>query len=214
MSDTSVNYWNNYYSGALIATKPPISPSQFAAFCNLEMQALNFNHLVDIASGNGRDSLFFSEQGYNVIACDKSAEAFELLKNRTTNFRKLMFEKTDVVREKVPTFKGLSSKCGFFARFFLHTLSDNELSSFFINLNCAMNEGDLFFVEYSNEDDEFLNKNTPLHFRNFLSSKLVAQKALEINLTCLYEVHGRGFAKWKDDDAEVTRQVFRKSKDV
>ena len=67
------------------------------------------------------------------------------------------------------------------------------------------------FLEYRNEKDIDLAKVTPKHFRNFYKSSFVSSIAARNNLDCIYEVEGQGFAKWKEDDAFITRQIFVKT---
>ena len=75
-------YWNNFYKKISEASLSPMPPSQFAAFCCSELLNKGVKTIVDIASGDGRDSIFFAEQGFHVHAFDKSIEAVELLRDK------------------------------------------------------------------------------------------------------------------------------------
>ena len=50
MSQGEENYWDNYYS-FIEKTNNKMPPSQFAAFCRLELVHLNINQLIEIAAG-------------------------------------------------------------------------------------------------------------------------------------------------------------------
>ena len=54
----NVEYWEKFYQDLkLDGIKMP--PSQFAAFCKSEFLHLGLEFVVEIAAGDGRDSIFF-----------------------------------------------------------------------------------------------------------------------------------------------------------
>ena len=73
-----------------------------------------------------------------------------------------------------------------------------------------MRSYDYLFLEYRNIRDKHLEKVMQKHFRKFFESEFVSSVAEKNNLKCNYQVEGKGFAKWKFDDAFVTRQIFIK----
>jgi 2-polyprenyl-3-methyl-5-hydroxy-6-metoxy-1,4-benzoquinol methylase len=204
-------YWNNFYKKINDASLSPMPPSQFAAFCCSELRNRRVKTIVDIASGDGRDSMFFAEQGFDVYSFDKSKEAVEFLKSKLKKSPNLEFFEHDVVNNSIPDVTEKNSTKAYYARFFIHVLEHSDLLKFFNNLSKVMRPSDYLFVEYRNEKDISLAKVTPKHFRNFYKSDFVTSLADQNNLECTYEVEGQGFAKWKEDDAFVTRQVFIKT---
>ena len=78
-------YWDYFYKKINKEAWKIMPPSQFAAFCCSEILNKNIKHVVDIASGDGRDSIFFAQQGLKVFALEKSVQAIDLLKKR--NFK-------------------------------------------------------------------------------------------------------------------------------
>jgi tellurite methyltransferase len=210
MSDKKNKYWDEYYNSFKSPNKMRMPPSQFAAFCRIELMQLNINQLIEIASGDGRDSIFFAQQGLHIIASDKSAAAVDLLTKKASLCDHLSVAKIDAVGGALPTPGFRNSACAYYARFFIHTLDEKHLFMFFKNLSRAMHQSDYFFTEYRNEKDEELDKAMPSHFRNFFTTDYVTSVANENHLKCVYEVEGRGFAKWSVDDAVVTRQIYIK----
>jgi len=202
-------YWDKYYGTARGWLSTQTVPSQFAVFCLGELSHnARMNTLVDIASGDGRDSIFFARSGLNVIAIDKSAQAVDLInRNKVQN---LTAVNADILRDmgelKVP----VNGPIAYYARFFIHTLNNKELDTFFKNISSYISENDLLFIEYRNHRDASLTKVTEPHFRAFYPSKSVRNLAQKCGLSCLYEVEGTGLAKWKEDDASVSRQIFTK----
>ena len=63
---TELQYWSSFYG----EETHPIFPSQFAIFthCNILNQ---YENILELGCGNGRDSLFFQSVGYNVLGIDQ-----------------------------------------------------------------------------------------------------------------------------------------------
>jgi hypothetical protein len=156
----------------------------------------------------GGTVFFFAQQGLQVIAIDRNSVASDLISGFSRDLGRLSVVKMDVVEDSLSILNHTRLSCAWYARFFLHTLTDNQLSRFFKNLSSAMNPKDYFFAEYRNEKDKWLVKAMPSHFRNFFTSESIAAEAEQNNLKCIYEIEGRGFAKWGIDDAVVSRQIF------
>ena len=65
-------------------------------------------------------------------------------------------------------------------------------------------------LEFRTEKDEKLTKSTPEHYRRFVSSSNVISYALKLGYVCDYQVEGFGYAKYKNDDAYVSRLLMKK----
>ena len=213
MIDKKNNYWKKFYDSLNASNEKRMPPSQFAAFCRTELKNLNINELIELASGDGRDSIFFAEEGLNVCASDKNSTAINLLKKKTSHLKNISVKKIDVTKVSFQKTKIVSKPCAYYARFLLHTLEINQLKRFFNNLTKVMKKSDYFFTEFRNEKDKNRKKVTPKHFRKFYSSDYVSSIAYKNNLSCIYQVEGIGFAKWRDDDAFVSRQIYIKYTD-
>lgn len=209
--NTHVDYWSEYYAAACSNNLNHVVPSQFAAFCAIEAKELEASTLIDIASGDGRDSIFFAQLGFEVRSLEKSDAALQIIKSRSREFDKLTAIRIDVTNEQLPQPGSLDGACIYYARFFLHTLTEPQLRRFFKNLSNAMHSSQYFFTEYRNDKDSCLTKYTPDHNRFFYKAKFIKTIAEVNKLKCVYDVEGRGFAKWKTDDAFVTRQIYVKS---
>ena len=208
--NTHFNYWSGYYSAARSNKTNHFIPSQFAAFCALEAKEIGVGKLIDIASGDGRDSVFFAQLGFEVLSLEQSSEAVEIIKSRSQDLHNLKAVQIDVTSEELPQLNPLNEVSAYYARFFLHTLTEPQVRKFFKNLSNAMHSSQYFFTEYRNEKDASLTKYTPHHDRFFYESKFIEKIAKAHKLSCVYEAAGRGFAKWKTDDAVVVRQIFIK----
>ena len=210
MQDNKSKYWDNYYGDIKAVEQDNMPPSQFAAFCRTEVIQLKINQIIEIASGDGRDCIFFADQGLHVLATDNSTKAVELLKHKASLRANLSVAKVDAVSESLPEAFFSVQACAYYARFFIHTLEEKQLKEFFKNIAKVMRDSDYLFLEYRNLKDEHLEKVMPKHFRKFFETEFVTSVAEENNLKCNYKIEGRGFAKWKTDDAFVSRQIFIK----
>jgi 2-polyprenyl-3-methyl-5-hydroxy-6-metoxy-1,4-benzoquinol methylase len=101
-----------------------VLPSQFAAFIANEIEPCR---LLEVGCGNGRDSLFFSSAGFDVVAADYSAAAVELSRTRSEESGiKLEVVQLNVYNwSQVIRFIGQSSAAfdAVYAPFFLHAVS-------------------------------------------------------------------------------------------
>ena len=52
----------------------------------------------------------------------------------------------------------------------------------------------------------------PEHYRRSVSSSNLISCALKLGYVCDYQVEGFGYAKYKNDDAYVSRLLMKKSK--
>ena len=85
------NYWNNYY----LQNLKKFPPSSFSKFV-LDYLTPNMK-LLDIGCGNGRDSIFFSENKIETIGIDFSETIIDFLtrtnKNKNLSFNQINLSK-------------------------------------------------------------------------------------------------------------------------
>ena len=108
-------YWEDYYS----VKKHPNGPSDFAKFVLTELDG---NHrLCELGCGNGRDSVYFSEQGnHDVLGIDQCDTEMEFLQNNYGNDSlKFMSYKLS----ELPDFGPFDS---IYARWLLHAITEEE----------------------------------------------------------------------------------------
>lgn len=204
----TMKYWDEYYSEDNNSSYN-IPPSQFAAFCLSEMKEMAITNLVEIASGNGRDALFFANHGVKVLATDNSKEALKLLEAKFIKHKNIRVLHHDATEKFLDFEKHSNPQTAFYARFFIHTLNDCGLQRFFENISSVMRSGDILFLEYRNVGDASGTKITKAHFRAFHEADKISKISKENYLKLTYEISGKGFAKWRQDDASITRQVFQ-----
>lgn len=204
MDINRVGYWDNFYSRSEL--KKPQYPSQFAAFVIGEVS--NAVHVIEFGCGTGRDSEFFAHHGLNVTALDASESAIELCR-RYRSYENLTFEKfvlgkddiNNAIRVKPP------GRVILYARFLLHAISDEEENVFFKIAHDLSSQGSILALEYRCSGDEQIMKEFGQHFRRYLSHTELCESVAKAGFDVAYQVEGRGFAKYKSEDALVGRCI-------
>jgi SAM-dependent methyltransferase len=199
------SYWDGYYAKAVSA---PLAPSQFAAFVAGEFPDTDL--IVDIGCGNGRDSIFFANLGYSVIGIDASASAIQKCRQQSQTAKFINCLIADAIHEPELHEKRLGhNHVVAYSRFFLHAIDHAEEEQFWgLAQKICMRPGDALALEFRNEDDSLRLKETGLHYRRYPNHDEVVARAQKKGFVLRYETQGRGFAKYKNDDAVVSRLIF------
>ena len=196
MINNNNKYWKNFY---LNKQKDLIKPSLFAEFVLTKLK--KDSSLLDIACGNGRDSIFFEDNGINVLSIDNSDIPFFLGKNFIKADALSFNYKADV----------------YYSRFFLHTIKENQLVEFLLNISRNMEKDSLFFIEtrsatgisVKNKEETFYKSGIGgSHYRmlyslDYLSSLL--SKYFEID----YIEESNEFAPFLDNKSFIIRAILK-----
>lgn len=185
-------------------------PSQFAIFAINELITLKINDLTEYGCGAGKDAIFFSLNGINVTAYDKSLSAIKHAKMRSESLSNTpkFIHITDFNDIKQPKRTKNHNIC-IYTRFFLHALDDSLIKSFFHYLNNTCIKGDVFMSEFRIIGDNDGQKETSDHFRNYINPSEFINILESANFKVLYSIKGTGMAKFKRDDALVMRIIAK-----
>jgi len=204
-------YWDLFYE----KQKHQSPPSQFAAFVASEFKSHPL--FIDIGCGNGRDTLFFSYLGHNVIGIDKSSCAIDFCNAQiiSENQKLSTFLNADVseldINDSLFT-EVKSRKKLIYSRFFLHAIQEqkeDELFEFIVKI-CKHPE-DVIALEFRTEEDAHNPKLAQAHFRRFISTKRLQEKLeSKFKLRINYQVQGYGLAVYGAEDAHVCRMILSK----
>jgi len=209
--ETRKNYWSSFYSAHSKYGKLT-PPSQFAAFVAQELEPESA--IFDVGCGNGRDSIFFAEMGFKVIALDASEDAIKFVtkaarERKIENLRAVLSDiNSPVFRETLGELK--HNKACVYARFFLHAISEDEQEAFFSAISDLLQSGNWIAFEYRTAKDQPLKKEAPVHFRRYQPAERVNEKLQDLGFKLLYAIEGQGYAKYKTEDAIVARCLFKK----
>ncbi|HYN67243.1 MAG TPA: class I SAM-dependent methyltransferase [Ornithinibacter sp.] len=202
------DYWDEYYA-ARATTRRPL-PSQFATFVAGELDRPH--RVIELGCGNGRDSIFFSSFGHEVVGVDGSEAAVAA----SSHLAEALGEKVTFVRSAIDD-PALADRLGegegpkaLYARFFVHAITDEEEQVLLDLAATVTRPGDLLAVEYRTIRDQVGAKETETHYRRFVLPATFQARALERGFEVTYAVEGFGFAKYRHDDAYVARTLFRR----
>lgn len=209
MSSSRIDYWNNFYEGKNVT--PPKHPSQFAAFVLGE--TADATRLIEFGCGNGRDAAFFASHGLAVTALDASINAIELCQRRfcerNLKFNKFVLGESDIKSCFFDT-KHVEEKTVLYARFFLHAISDEEEAIFLDLAQELIGPGSIIALEYRSSGDEENQKEFGQHFRRYLKHNDICDRVSKSGFDLVYQIEGRGFAKYKSEDALVGRCIAKR----
>lgn len=204
-------YWQDFYDKSA-QVKYLSYPSQFAAFVYGEMGEVR--NVIEFGCGNGRDSFFFARHGKRVCAFDGAESAIRANQANCIGYqREPAFEIFNVDKEFPGLPKDIGGEKCIYARFFIHALRDEQIRRFFEICRSLLSEGEKLYLEYRTVQDLRGAKETEDHYRNYLDSNDVLELLADLGFVCHYNIEGRGFAKWGDDDAFVARHVLVRAHD-
>ena len=207
--DRDVNYWNQYY---LRKEKEIQEPSDFAKFVLPYMET--HKKIMDIGCGNGRDSIYFSQNGLEVTGVDASEEAISHLNQY--NMKNSMFVCDDFV-----TCKALYQVQYdyFYSRWTIHAVSEKQEWELLKNVSSAIKKKGLFFIEARSIKDDLFGKGSKIakntysyndHFRRFIVKKELEEKLEKLEFEIIYEKEDKGLSKTTVSDPVLIRIIARK----
>ena len=145
-------YWNSYYEKTGNLTKP----SRFARFVRMNYLCEGAS-LLELGCGNGRDSLYFAEQGLKVTAVDASDYAINELAQR--NIPNAEFICEDFVQSSL-IYSRQYDFC--YSRFSLHAINAAQEDLLLFNVKNSLKSGGKFFIEVRSVNDPLFGKGTPV----------------------------------------------------
>jgi|TARA_B110001452_G_C15223532_1_gene424137 ubiquinone/menaquinone biosynthesis C-methylase UbiE len=205
-------YWNKYYNSRDNNNKP----SNFALFIAKKFIKKQ-TFLLDVGSGDGRDSFHHRKIANHVFGVDLSNVAIE--KNKL---------KAKRLGLKNITFKNLSSnnlikvsnrKINFiYARFFLHAINESNENKFLRSIIENFNKKTIIALEFRTTKDVLMKKGKKIseyerltnHYRRFIDVEKFEQKLLKMNFKIIYKKLGINLSKSPNDNPHLCRIVFRR----
>lgn len=216
---TNLIYWDDYYSAQIQNNVWAEYPSQFAAFCASEIDS--GSKMLEFGCGNGRDSLFLSQIGHDVLACDYSQTAVDFVKAKSKKEElTLKFEVFNIYNvANVQKFEN-SYPAEFdviYSRFVMHAITLEGQDRFLRMAKLLLKPEGKVLLEFRNSNDERKEKRSIIswsklsdgHYRRFIKTDEFINNVMEAGLSVTYVAEGTGFAKFKNEDPDVTRLILK-----
>lgn len=205
-------YWDKYYareSGALS------EPSLFARtmFCKYMQKEKD---LIELGCGNGRDSIYFAENGLYVIGIDSSQIAIKELQNKNI-CDNCTFVCDDFVDIEA-LYQAQYDYC--YSRFTLHAINEQEETRVLSKAYSMLKEEGLLFIEARSVHDgkyglgQKVEKNAFIldgHYRRFIDLPELLRKLQDIGFAIVEQEESDEFAPLKGDNAVCIRVVAQRT---
>ncbi len=212
-------HWRQYYRDH----KEPEEPSSFARFVAPQLQPKTL--ILECGCGNGRDSLYFAEQGFEVLASDRSKAAVlnarRALEGRTLpghcSFKVVDVGLVDELRQffshgRIGLVHAKGRDVVVYARFLLHNIPTRHEKRFFRAIKELLPPGTRIFVEFKTNADrsKVVEKAYRNQYRRFLSAarfkrRVVREHGFEI---ISHEV-AYGLSPYNGTNPQLFRGVLR-----
>lgn len=207
--DRDTEYWNQYYKDK----KAPEEPSLFAQWILNDLE--NGKNLLELGCGNGRDSLFFFENGMNVTAVDASEKTINQLKEEHQKGN-ICFICDDFVCSSSIF---VSQYEYVYSRFSLHAINEEQETEVINNVYNVLKQGGKFYIEVRSVHDELFGKGKKVgkdayfyegHYRRFLRIKKLEKKLRTSGFSIIYSEENIDFAPYNGSNPPVIRIVAQK----
>jgi hypothetical protein len=208
------NYWDSFY-----ASNHKHTPSQFCVCVLTEIK--DDTIVVELGSGNGRDSHYFASQGHISFAMDLSDQAIKSCKEeaKLRNIHHSNFIQGDLtIKDSVQHLinKAREESKGkdiiFYSRFVMHSIDDEQELKFLRILSESMHTNEKVYFEFRSIEDSELEKHYGGHFRRYVNTnKFIHQLEQQFNYSIDYSITGRGMAKYMEEDPYVSRIIASKN---
>tara|TARA_Y100001936_G_C15995379_1_gene624756 strand:+ start:623 stop:1276 length:654 start_codon:yes stop_codon:yes gene_type:complete len=209
------NYWNNYYN----LKKSNNVPSNFARF-TLKKFIKKDTYLLDVGTGDGRDSFYLRKKAKIIYSIDQSSSAIN--KNRlkakrlgykNLNFRNLSSSELKKIKKKKINF--------IYARFFLHAINEISENVFLKSIKRYFSSNTIIGFEFRTTKDVLMKKGKKIskyermtdHYRRFINVKSFEKKLKKMDFKIIYKKQGVNLSKSLNDNPHLCRIFFiKKSK--
>lgn len=199
-------HWEHYYD----LDERRLEPTDFAKYC-LSYIPKNLP-LFEMGCGNGRDALFFLQNGIEVYATDLSETTIEKLQKKGSG----VFFVSDFTHLGAEL-KGIPFGA-IYSRFTMHSISAEAASSTYKWSYDALMPGGVLLLETRTIHDPFYGQGKEIapdvfftdHYRRFVRKEELVKELQSIGFTIIEAIESTGFAKHNNEDPSVLRIIAKK----
>ncbi|EGK8128326.1 methyltransferase domain-containing protein [Campylobacter lari] len=205
--DRERKYWSDFYRNNQI----PFEPSLFARFC-LKKYFMGKKNLLELGCGNGRDALFFANNGIETTALDICLEEINYLKSHYVK-NNLQFLYHDFTN-----FKSIKKYDIVYSRFTLHSINGEQEKNLLPLVYETLRKDGLFCIEARGVKNSLYGLGKVSfdgfiydgHFRRFLDLDDLRLKLENIGFSILFANEDKGYAPFEEKDDFFIRIVAKK----
>jgi SAM-dependent methyltransferase len=204
------DYWGRFYTTS--GHRVPSEPSTFAQWVAEQEQP---GRLLDLGCGNGRDSRFFAERGFEVVGLDVAPRhARRALQDLPQETRpQVRRVNLDSLQETLFAGARLAHERGprtVYARFVLNALGEYGRENAWTLISMALAEGGRGYLEFRTPRDSGLPKHFGKHFRRFLAPRRVEAEAERHGLRVLHREVRRGWSPLGEENPYLCRVILER----
>jgi bifunctional enzyme CysN/CysC len=205
------SFWESFYS----KRTGVLHPSPFALFVSdLLGPDGRGKDLLEVGCGNGRDSAFFSQNGFRVTAIDASSAAIDYC--REVHGGSILFEHRLL---SAPDSQTNHTYDVVYSRFVLHAMTPEEGDEFLVAAARCLKPNGRLLLECRSINDPLARKGEVLspteridgHYRRFIVADELLEDVKAVGLAVEQLVESAGLAKFKDEDPVVIRLIAKKA---
>ena len=207
-----IRHWVEFYKWGA-SKRVPTTPSPFARWVAEQLEGRE--HILDVGCGNGRDAVYFAEQGHRVIAMDASASARRLTR-RLAISRKVRVRPVELNLNDL--FDVLTSGAQFahrphppqiYARFLLDTIEGDTRGNFFRWAQMIQRRSGTTFLEFRTWQGTLRARAFPFHYRTLLNPRRVIAEIEALGGSVVHREIGTGLAPFDKENPKICRLVVR-----
>ena len=210
------DYWEDFYlkHGRDLGLE---KQSSFATFCHNFFLNSKKKHIVELGSGNGRDSIYFAKHGYKVSAIDQSTTAIinEKDKNHAGIYSNLTTISDDFIKYDFSSIEPIDV---FYSRFTLHAISKNDENILLPKVFKSLLTGGIFCIEVRTIKDSLYGKGEDYgdnayktdHYRRFIDSQKFLKLMFSYGFELLFFTESNNLSIYKEDNPVLMRVILEK----
>lgn len=208
------SYWDAYYQDQFTKSGGTVQAPSLFAHAMLENYMKKGNSLVELGCGNGRDSLYFAENGMNVTGIDVSEVAIRELQRRNTNH--CIFICDDFVNAEA-IYQIQYDYC--YSRFTLHAINEEQETQILDKAYKMLKPDGYLFIEARSVHDEKFGKGQEVeknayiydgHYRRFIDPAELKSKLENIGFGIVEMDESDKFAPSDSERTVCVRVIAQK----
>jgi len=207
-----LKYWGDFYRSRA-SDRVPTTPTPFATWVVDQLDRRQ--HVLDVGCGNGRDSVYFAEQGHRVTALDGPQQARRLTrrlaKRHSVRVRPTELNLNDLFSTLTSgaRFAHLKKPPQIYARFLLDAVEADSRQNFFRWAQMIQRRGGLTYLEFRTWQGTLRANAFRFHYRTLLDPSRVVAEIERHGGTVVHREEGVGLAPFETENPRICRLVVR-----